>query len=170
MAQSRRTMPLDRGPGERVQLDQEVPAGPAWIGQVLFRPEPIRTISVVFGINSQIRIRFSSLRIFFLNDSIFWCVQSSTTNNVTVHVHVLWPVLNPQNSISNVVSMTIHYVTHIYTHTFLTYVNVHGYVYVRFLSMYMSMFRDLESGLSKVLKDGERGLRRANAGGDSWRY
>ena len=27
------------------------------------------------------------------------------------------------------------------------------------------MFRDLESGLRKDLKDGERGLRRANAGG-----
>ncbi len=38
------------------------------------------------------------------------------------------------------------------------------------LSMSMSMFRDLESGLSKDLKDGERGLRRANAGGGSWRY
>ena len=38
------------------------------------------------------------------------------------------------------------------------------YVY---LSMYMSLFRDLES---KDLKDGERGLRRANAGGGSWRY
>ena len=29
---------------------------------------------------------------FFLNDSNFWCVQSSTTCNETVHVHVLWPV------------------------------------------------------------------------------
>ena len=38
------------------------------------------------------------------------------------------------------------------------------------MSMYMSTFRDLESGLSKDLKDGERGLRRANAGGGSWRY
>ena len=36
-----------------------------------------------------------------------------------------------------------------------------------YMSMYMSMFRDLESGLSE---DGERGLRRANAGGGSWRY
>ena len=38
------------------------------------------------------------------------------------------------------------------------------------MSMYMPTFRDLESGLSKDLKDGERGLRRANAGGGSWRY
>ena len=30
----------------------------------------------------------------------------------------------------------------------------------------MSLFRDLESGSSKDLTDGERGLRRANAGGD----
>ena len=28
----------------------------------------------------------------FLNDSNFWCVQSSITHNVAVHVHVLWPV------------------------------------------------------------------------------
>ena len=39
-----------------------------------------------------------------------------------------------------------------------------------FLSTYMSMFRDLESVLSEDLKDGERGLRRANVGGGSWRY
>ena len=38
------------------------------------------------------------------------------------------------------------------------------------MSMDISMFRDLGSGLSKNLKDGERGLRRANAGGGSWRY
>ena len=31
------------------------------------------------------------------------------------------------------------------------------------------MFRDLVGGLSKDLKDGERGLRRAHAGGGSWR-
>ena len=29
---------------------------------------------------------------FFLNDSNFWCVQSSITHNVAVHVHVLWLV------------------------------------------------------------------------------
>ena len=29
---------------------------------------------------------------FFSNDSNFWCVQSSTTSNQTVHVHVLWRV------------------------------------------------------------------------------
>ena len=29
---------------------------------------------------------------FFLNDSNFWCVQSSITQNVAVHVPVLWPV------------------------------------------------------------------------------
>ena len=39
-----------------------------------------------------------------------------------------------------------------------------------YMFMYMSTFRGLESGLSKDLKDGERGLRRANAGGGSWRY
>ena len=39
-----------------------------------------------------------------------------------------------------------------------------------YMYMYMYMFRDLESGLSKDLKDGERGLRRANVGGGSWRF
>ena len=29
---------------------------------------------------------------FFLKDSNFWCVQSSITHNVAVHVLVLWPV------------------------------------------------------------------------------
>ena len=29
---------------------------------------------------------------YFLNDSNFWCVQSSITHNVAVNVHVLWPV------------------------------------------------------------------------------
>ena len=39
-----------------------------------------------------IGIRFSLSRKIFLHDSNFWCVQSSTTCNETVHVHVLWPV------------------------------------------------------------------------------
>ena len=56
-------------------------------------PKPMRTISVALGINEQIRIRFSSSRkLFFLNDSNFWCVQSSITHNAAVHVPVLWPV------------------------------------------------------------------------------
>ena len=46
-----------------------------------------------FGIDQQIRIRFSSLqKIFFLDASNSWCVQSSLTHNVAVHVPVLWPV------------------------------------------------------------------------------
>ena len=46
------------------------------------------------------------------------------------------------------------------------------YIYIwTCVCMYeLSMFRDLESGLSKDLKDGARGLRKANAGGGSWRY
>ena len=36
-----------------------------------------------------------------------------------------------------------------------------------YMYMYMYVFRDLESGLSKDLKDDERGLRRANARGDT---
>ena len=35
-----------------------------WLG-VLFGPKPIRTISGVFGVNQQIRVRFSSLRKIF---------------------------------------------------------------------------------------------------------
>ena len=40
------------------------------------------------------RFEFDFLRrdFFFFNDSNFWCVQSSITNNVAVHVPVLWPV------------------------------------------------------------------------------
>ena len=41
----------------------------------------------------------------------------------------------------------------------------------KYMSMYMYIFRDLESGgLSKDLKDGERSARRANGCGGSWRY
>ena len=43
-------------------------------------------------IQEQIRIRFPSLRIFFLNDANFWCVRGSITHNVAVHVLVLWHV------------------------------------------------------------------------------
>ena len=40
------------------------------------------------------RFEFDFLRRenFFLNDSIFLCVQSSITHTVAVHVPVLWPV------------------------------------------------------------------------------
>ena len=95
--------------------------------------------------------------------------------------------LRPRNSISNVVvSVTIDDDTDIYLYIYIyifqifvnvyvyvylyVYVYVHVYVYVYVKEKKMSMFRDLESGLSKDLKDGERGLRRANAGGGSWRY
>ena len=44
----------------------------------------------VFGIS---RFEFDVRRCgFFLNDSNFWCVQSSNTHNVAVHVLVLWLV------------------------------------------------------------------------------
>ena len=45
-----------------------------------------------FGINQQIRIRFSSLRNFFFGTIRIFGVQSPITCNETVHVHVLWPV------------------------------------------------------------------------------
>ena len=54
----------------------------------------------------------------FLNDSNFWCVQSSITCNE--NVHVLWPVCTPHNAISNVVvSLTIHDNIFIYKHFFI---------------------------------------------------
>ena len=67
--------------------------------------------------------------------------------------------LHPQNSISNVVvSLTIHDDTYMYTYTFFEkYVNV--YVY-----------ENVDVYVCPDLKDGERGLGRANAGGGSWRY
>ena len=67
------------------------------------------------------------------------------------------------------VSVTIHDDTHILT--FFTYMYMYMYVVASmYMSMHMSFFRDLESGLSKDVKDGERSLRRANAGGGSWRH
>ena len=45
----------------------------------------------VFLVFQQIRIRFSSSRI-FSGHSKFWCVQSSITHHVAVYVPVLWPV------------------------------------------------------------------------------
>ena len=56
------------------------------------RPETISNDFGGFGINQQIRIRFSLSRTHFLNDSNFWCVRGSITCNVPVHVPVLWPV------------------------------------------------------------------------------
>ena len=41
---------------------------------------------------SRFEFEFCRRENFFLNDSNFWCVQSSNTHNVAVHVHVLWPV------------------------------------------------------------------------------
>ena len=58
--------------------------------------------------------------------------------------------------------MMIHIYSHFYMFIFM-YISMS-------LSMSMCMLRDLESGLNKDLKDGERGLRRGNAGGGSWRY
>ena len=65
---------------------------------------------VVLGINKQIRIRFSSSRKCFLNDSKFLvCSKFNHTHHVAVHVPVLWPVLYQHNFISLVVaSVTIH--------------------------------------------------------------
>ena len=55
--------------------------------------KPIRTISGFLESISRFEFEFSSSRkLHFLNDSNFWCVQSSTTSNVAVHVPVLWPV------------------------------------------------------------------------------
>ena len=51
---------------------------------------------------SRFEIDFRRCGICFWNDSNFWCVQSSITHNLAVHVHVLWPVSNV------VVSLTIH--------------------------------------------------------------
>ena len=107
------------------------------------RPETNSNDFGVFGINWQIRIRFSSLRNFFERFEFLVC---SKFNHTPCGCPCACAVacLHPHNSISNVVaSVTI---------------------------MYLSMFRDLESGLSKDLKDGERGLRGTNAGGRSWRH
>ena len=58
----------------------------------LFHGKPIRTISGVLELISRFEFEFQRCDFFFLNASIFWCVQSSITCNETVHVLVLWPV------------------------------------------------------------------------------
>ena len=47
---------------------------------------------VVLELFSRFQFDLRRCGIFFLNDSIIWCVRSSITHNVAVHVHVLWPV------------------------------------------------------------------------------
>ena len=72
---------------------------------LLFGPNLTRTISGVFGINYQIRIRFPSLRNFFRTIRISGVFKVSITCKETVHVLVL---RHPRNSMSNVlVSVTI---------------------------------------------------------------
>ena len=75
-----------------------------------FDRRTIRTISEVFwNVLADSNSIFVVTDFFFLNDSIFWCVQSSITHSEAVRVHVLWACLHPHNSISNVVvSVTIH--------------------------------------------------------------
>ena len=64
-----------------------------WMWTSTIRPE---TNSNDFGVFLELitRFEFDFLRreFFFLNDSNFWCVQSSITHNVAVHVLVPWPV------------------------------------------------------------------------------
>ena len=76
--------------------------------RLLCASKAIRTISGVLGINEQIRIRFSSSRIFFLNDSNFCCVQCSITHSGCTCACAV-TCLHPHNSIPNVVvCVTIH--------------------------------------------------------------
>ena len=112
---------------------------------------------------------FVVAKIIFVKDSIFWCVQSSITHNVAVQWACAVACLHPHNSISNVVaSVTINDDTHIYIYIYIFTFFLRNLL--TYMSMYMSMFRDLESGLSEDLQDDERGLRRADVGGGSWRY
>ena len=62
--------------------------------QVPFARKKIRTISGrgVLELISRFEFDFRRRGIFFWDDSNFWCVQSSITHNVAVHVLVLWPV------------------------------------------------------------------------------
>ena len=122
-------------------------------------------------------IRFSSLRNFFFERFEFLVCSKFNHTQCGRACTCAVACLCPQNSNSNVVvSMTIHDDTFIHTYTlFFSYVYMYMYLSLSmsmymYMYMYMSLFRDLHSGLSKDLKDGERGLRRANAGGGSWRY
>ena len=70
------------------------------------RPKPIRTISGFFWNYLADSNSNSSSQFFFLNDSNFWCVHSSITHNVAVHVLVLWLVCTHNSNV--LASVTIH--------------------------------------------------------------
>ena len=53
---------------------------------LLFGPKPIRTISFFLELISRFEFEFRRRENFFLNDSNFWCVQSSIT-------HTIWPYM-----------------------------------------------------------------------------
>ena len=65
-------------------------------------------------------------------------------------------------------SVTIHddmYIFKCFNTDICKRIGIYIYIYMSmYMSLYINIFRDLESGLSKDLKDGERSLRRANAG------
>ena len=63
--------------------------------------------------------------VFFVNDSNFWCVQSSITCNESVHVPVLRSVCTQTIPVQKMVSVTIHDNMFVYIH-----VHVHVHVYV----------------------------------------
>ena len=84
-------------------------ASTAWI-RISFAPNPIRTISVVFGINWQIRIRISSFRKLSLFERFEFLVCSKFNHTQCGRTGAcVVACLCPHNSISNVVvSVTIH--------------------------------------------------------------
>ena len=72
----------------------------------LFSPKPIRTIFFL-NLSADSNSMFVAAN-FFLNDSHFWCDQSSITRDVAVHVHVLWPVCAHTIPFRMLVSLMIH--------------------------------------------------------------
>ena len=71
----------------------------------------------VLEIISRFEFDFRRCDFIFLNDSNFWCVQSSTTCNETVHVPVLWPVCtHTQFHFECMVSLTIHDNIYVYVY------------------------------------------------------
>ena len=125
-----------------------------------FGPQLFRTISGVLGINYQIRIRFSSSRI-FKSIRIFGVFVVQMTCNVIVHVLVLWLVCTHTISFRMLFCLWWFMITCRYTYVYIYGVSYrhmwtcNEYVYISVQCFYSS---------SQGPPDGELSLRCATAG------
>ena len=150
--------------------------GVAWALELLFRSKPIRTISGFFGMIDGFEFEFRRR-----GNYIFWRirifglfkVQSDTMRPYMCLCCGLCVPTQLQFECCGVRDdwfMMTHFCMYIYIYL---YIYTHFWEICERICICICLcicFRALESGLSKDLKDGERGLRRANIGGGSWRY